>query len=80
MISTISQYAIMVLGPLAVFLVGVKDERIRRWGYVVGLLGQVFWFAFLYQSAAWPVFVAAFVYTYSWGNGFRNHWKQGGAA
>ena len=71
MIDIASQYAIMVLGPLAVWMVGWKNKY-RKWGYLVGILSQPFWFITLYNNKQWPVFVCAFLYTYSWANGFYN--------
>lgn len=69
----ISQYAILLFGPVAVWVVG-WDNKYRRWGYVIGLACQPFWFITLWQNEQWPVFVVAFLYTASWGQGFWNHW------
>lgn len=73
MLDVISQWMIVVLGPTAVFLVGMNNKW-RRWGYVVGLVSQPFWFITLATNDQWPVFAVAFLYTYSWGQGFYNHW------
>ena len=75
MIDLVSQWMIVILGPSAVFVVGLKG-RWRRWGYVIGLACQPFWFITLWQNKQWPVFVVAFLYTYSWGQGFWNHFVK----
>lgn len=68
----ISQYIIMVTGPLAVFLVGTKG-KFRTAGYWVGVCSQPFWFITLIMNHQWPILIASLVYTYSWGNGVWNH-------
>lgn len=71
-IDQVAQYVILVLGPAAVFLVGSKG-KLRKWGYLVGLLSQPWWFITLWCNEQWPVFAVAVIYTISWANGVRNH-------
>jgi hypothetical protein len=73
MIDLISQYGIMVLGPAAVWVVGWGGKH-RRWGYIIGLVCQPFWFITLYENKQWPVFAVSFLYAFSWANGVYNHW------
>jgi hypothetical protein len=73
MLDIISQYIIMVLGPTAVWVVGWSGRH-RRWGYIIGLIVQPFWFITLYMNEQWPLFVVAFLYTFSWLQGIWNHW------
>lgn len=73
----IAQYAIFILGPAAVFIVGMKNKY-RRWGYIVGLACQPFWFITLYYNKQWPVFAVAFLYTASWAQGAYNHFIKDG--
>ena len=73
MIDVVAQYTIMVLGPSAVFMVGMKNKW-RRWGFVVGLACQPFWFITLINNHQWPVVISALVYTFSWACGFYNVW------
>lgn len=79
MLDTIAQYAIMVLGPAAVWGVGWKNQY-RRWGYIIGLACQPFWFITLWENRQWPVFIVAFLYTASWLQGVWNHWIKRRAA
>lgn len=73
MIDTISQYAIMLLGPAAIWVVGWRGKY-RRWGYIIGIICQPFWFITLYCNEQWPVFVVAFLYMFSWLQGLWNYW------
>ena len=73
MLDTVAQYMIMILGPSAVFVVGMKGKY-RRWGYIIGAACQPFWFITLAYNKQWPVFIVAFLYTFSWLQGIWNHW------
>ncbi len=74
-IDIVVQVGIAVFGFGGVFLVGLKDPRHRRFGYLAGLLGQPFWFYLAVSSGAWGIFALACLYTYSWANGLRNNWN-----
>lgn len=69
----ISQIAIMIFGASAIWFVGRKEEW-KRWGYILGILGQPFWFYSSFQSEQWGIFAMCFIYTYSWGQGILNYW------
>lgn len=69
----ISQILIGILGVTAILLVGRKDKW-QRWGYIVGLIGQPFWFYSAYANEQWGIFVLSLFYTYSWGQGVYNYW------
>lgn len=71
----IPQISIALFGVLAIFLVGMKERRQRRWGYLLGLCGQPFWFWVTFQAEQWGIFALAFFYTLSWINGLRNNWR-----
>ena len=70
----IEQVGIAIFGCSAIFLVGCKG-RIRRYGFLFGLLGQPFWFYSAWKAEQWGIFVLAFWYTFSWANGLKNNWK-----
>lgn len=72
---TWDQLVIMILGPAAVALSYTSNQRTRRWGPVLGLMGQVAWFYTLYVHAQWGAFIAGFAYTLSWTYGFYKEWK-----
>jgi len=76
MLSTILQILICVSGPTAIYLAGRTDHKINRWGYVVGLVSQVFWAGlFIVDHQFIMLFVDA-IYTWVWYLGFRNHWRR----
>lgn len=58
---TISQVAIVVLGLGAIVLVGQKN----RWGFVLGLASQPFWYITTYLHEQWGLFLLSFAYTLS---------------
>jgi len=69
----ISQIMIMICGASAIWLVGRK-EYWKRWGYVIGLIGQPFWFYTTIVNEQWGIFLMTLFYTYSWGQGLYNYW------
>lgn len=77
LLDQISQWAIFVFGPSAIFVVGMK-KKWRRWGYVLGMISQPFWFYTLIYNKQWPIVAVSFLYTISWGNGIWNHWIKKG--
>ncbi len=77
MLDQISQYVIMIFGPLAVWIVGWKNKY-RRWGYIFGLASQPFWFYTLIVNEQYPIMVAGAVYTFGWCVGIWNYWVKDG--
>ena len=70
---SISQIGILIFGCSAVWLVGRK-EHWRRWGYVMGLCGQPFWFYTTITAEQWGIVLLCCWYTYSWAQGVYNFW------
>ena len=62
---TISQIAIPVLGGVAIILVAKKN----KWGFVLGLLSQPFWFITSFLNEQWGVFFVSIIYAASWSLG-----------
>ena len=75
----IEQIGIIAFGVPAIWLVG-RRESWRRYGYLCGLIGQIFWFWATVKSGQWGIFALAIWYTYAWAQGLKNHWNSGGAA
>lgn len=67
------QIGIMLFGCSAIWVVGRK-EKWRRWGYILGLCSQPFWFYSAYQAEQWGILCLCLWYTYSWGQGIWNFW------
>lgn len=70
LLAAISQVAIVVFTPIASFLVA----RRNRWGWVLGLLGQPFWF--VTSLAKWQpgLFILNIISSANWGYGFYYNW------
>lgn len=73
-LTTISQAGIFVFGCSAIWFVGRKDLKTRRWGYVLGMLGQPFWFMATIPTKQWGMVAVSVWYAYAWGQGLYNHW------
>lgn len=72
-LDVISQVFIL-LGMSAMFLVNDHRASWRRFGPVLGLMAEPFWFYTTYTHHQWGIFASAFVYTFAWGRGFYNAW------
>lgn len=62
---TISQFAIFTLGAGSIILVAKKN----KWGFVLGLFAQPFWFITAFTNQQWGVFLVSIVYAGSWSFG-----------
>ena len=71
----IIQAAILILSGAAIWLVGRKDGRVRRWGYVVGLISQPFWIVATIQAGQPGMFLLSVFYCGAWADGIYNHWR-----
>jgi hypothetical protein len=69
----IPQIMILLCGCSAVWIVGRK-EKWRRWGYILGLIGQPFWFIETLRNEQYGIFLMCLWYTYAWGQGVYNYW------
>lgn len=58
----ISQIGIAILGISSVILVAKKN----KWGFVLGLAAQPFWFITSFLNHQWGIFFLSLVYTGSW--------------
>jgi len=73
MLDTAAQVAIVILGTSSIILVARKN----KWGFVLGLLAQPFWFITSYLNQQWGVFFVAIIYSISWSYGVYE-WFYGG--
>jgi len=58
----ISQIGIAVFGISAIILVAKKN----KWGFVLGMLSQPFWYVTSFINKQWGIFFLSIVYTGSW--------------
>jgi len=69
----VSQIGIMIFGASAIWFVGRK-EKWKRWGYILGLIGQPFWIYSSIVNEQWGILIMTLFYTYSWSQGIYNYW------
>jgi nicotinamide riboside transporter PnuC len=67
------QIAILIFGASSIWLVSRKEQW-KRWGYILGLCGQPFWFYLTITTNQWGMFILTLFYTYSWIQGIYNYW------
>jgi len=73
-IDAITQVWVSIFGLSALWLMMSKNEKRRKIGIILGLIGQPAWYAQLTINDQWgmlPVFIG---YTASWIYGFWTHW------
>jgi hypothetical protein len=75
-LDTIAQVGIGVFGASAVFLVGSKDRRVARWGFLCGLAGQPFWVYTTWHHQQLGILALTAYYTNSWARGAVNNWRK----
>ena len=68
-----SNIGIVLFGGSAIWFVGGK-EKWKRWGYILGLCTQPFWFWTAIENRQWGVLILSIWYTYSWLQGIYNYW------
>jgi len=59
---SISQVVLSILSPVAIILVAKKN----KWGFIIGLTTQPFWFITSLANQQWGVFFVSLLYTGSW--------------
>lgn len=65
-LDTIAQAGVFVSGVTAILLVARKN----KWGFVVGLISQPFWFYTTYYHKQWGIFALNFAYLGTWLYGY----------
>lgn len=58
----VSQFGMVIFGLPAIFLVAKRN----KWGFVLGLLSQPFFFITSYVNHQWGMFFLSFLYTINW--------------
>ena len=75
----ITQIFIMIFGASAIWFVSRKEDW-KRWGYILGMLGQPFLIYESYTNEQWGILLMTLVYAYSWMQGIWNYWILPGKA
>ena len=74
------QLGILVFGCTGIFLLGIPDswsrwKALKRYGPILGLLSQPFWYAYgLRTRGSWGISGLNVAYTLSWFIGFWLNW------
>lgn len=70
------QLIIGITGALAILLSQQKKyPNLVKYGPVLGLISQPFWFYATYKAEQWGMFALCFVYMYAWVIGLLNNWN-----
>lgn len=69
----IEQIFIFLFGASGIWFVS-RTEKWKRWGYILGMLGQPFWFYSAWETQQWGIFLLTIFYCYSWSQGIWNYW------
>lgn len=67
-LDNVSQVGIALFGVTSIFLIARKN----KWGFVIGLISQPFWYITTYINKQWGIFFLNFVYTGTWIFGVYN--------
>ena len=73
MIEAFIQIGITLFSCAAIGLLAQKKPW-ARWGYIVGILGQPFWFYATWVNAQWGIVLVTCWFTFSYGQGIWNFW------
>ena len=69
----IAQIFIFIFGTTSILLIARKN----KWGFVVALIAQPFWFFTTFVNHQWGAFIVSFVYTISWVYGlYEWFWRK----
>jgi hypothetical protein len=69
-----SDIIIGIVGGSAIFLAMDHRQHVRKWGPVLGLITQPFWFWMTWSNELWGVFALCPLYTWGWWRGFKREW------
>lgn len=70
----LAQVVVTVFGASAIFLLGARTNRVRRWGVVCGLIAQPAWYVTAICHEQWGLLPVFALYTGSWLRGLWTYW------
>lgn len=74
MLDIISQTFIAVFGVTAILCTQQSDDELKKYGCLLGMAAQPFWFYSTYVAGQWGIFALTFVFTFVWAIGIKNYW------
>lgn len=75
MIDTFIQIGIAVISGASIWLLSLRGMH-RRWGFIVGIVGQPLWFYTTFKEAQWGMFALSVWFTYAHLQGIYNYWLR----
>lgn len=75
-LETASQIWMVLFSCAAIWLLG-RRESWRRWGFIVGIIGQIAWFYTSICNRQWGLFLITVWWTYSYAQGIWFYWVKG---
>ncbi len=68
------QIGIALFGVSAIWLLNDKREHVRKWGPVMGIIGQPFWAWETYSKSQWFILALCVLYSWGWCKGLYGYW------
>ena len=78
MILPLDQIAILITGPPAMVMIGLKHPW-RKLGFLVGLCGQPAWLYSCWVNEQWGIFIFSVFMIYAWAFGLWRNWGRRGS-
>ncbi len=75
MIDDFVQAMILMLSAITAYLLASGKGSVRRWGYVVGIVGEPFWLYASWVTGQWGVVILALWWTVQYIRGCINNWE-----
>lgn len=70
----IEQWAIGILGTLAIYFSQQRNDNFKRYACLFGLAAQPFWYYTSYNAQQWGILTVSILYTLGWLIGLKNYW------
>ena len=69
----LTEIMLFVCGAVSIFLLNLNN-RYSKYGVIIGLIGQPFWYISAYNSQSWGIFSVSILYSISFIVGIYNFW------
>lgn len=80
MLDIISQIGITVFGVIAAWITQQRNESLKKYACILGLMSQPFWFYTAVIAEQWGVFANSVMFTVIWIIGIKTYWITGSKA